>query len=415
MSRSATAEPLPGLLEKFESVDALLARAGLGDEARGEGLSATLLAVGKVLGRLTNTQFDLRGSEELTGMTDRLVFAAGVRALPPPIHRSGMPASFGEQSPIAHTPDFRVLNIPGGYVCHLPDHPVVVTAQADTVVRDYSSRYAGLLHFRDADLRQILADAHHVNGTVVVLGDEVRPLNFCHWIVDWLPRLAFLGERVHREDTYVVVPQLNNQYQWDTLRLCGFPPPRVIQLGPLQAVRARQLLVPNDLHDIPHPGHKAAPWLVDYLRATLGYGAFLAGLNGPQRRGKLYISRDDAVGRRVVNEDALKAVLTRAGYQTIRLSKMSAAQQIAAFATASHIVSPHGAGLANIVFAAAGTTLVELFPATYGTPAFYVLAAGVGVKYASYIVTDVVAGSRTQIDDIVVDVDDFMARCGALL
>jgi hypothetical protein len=67
------------------------------------------------------------------------------------------------------------------------------------------------------------------------------------------------------------------------------------------------------------------------------------------------------------------------------------------------------------VFAAAGTTLVELFPATYGTPAFYVLAAGVGVKYASYIVTDVVAGSRTQIDDIVVDVDDFMARCGALL
>jgi capsular polysaccharide biosynthesis protein len=180
-------------------------------------------------------------------------------------------------------------------------------------------------------------------------------------------------------------------------------------------VRARQLLVPSDLHQIPHPGHKAAPWLLAYLRATLGYGAFLAGLNGPQRRTKLYISRDDTLGRRVVNQDALDKVLTRAGYNKVRLSELSAAHQIAAFGTASHIVSPHGAGLANIVFAAPGTTLIEMFPATYGTPAFYVLAAGSGVRYASYIVRDVVAGSRTQTDDIVVDIDDFMARCGTLL
>jgi capsular polysaccharide biosynthesis protein len=316
---------------------------------------------------------------------------------------------------VAHTPDFRVLNVPGGYVCHFPDSPIVLSAQGDTVLRDYSSRFAGLVHFLDADLRQIVADAYHVNGTVVVLADDVRPLNFCHWIVDWLPRLAFLGERAHRDDTYVVVPPLNAHYQWETLRLCGFPPPRVIQLGNFQAVRARQLLVPSDLHDIPHPGHKAAPWLLNYLRATLGFGAFMAGLNGPQRRGKVYISRDDTVGRRVVNEDALKVVLARAGYQTVRLSHMSAAHQIAAFATASHIVAPHGAGLANIVFAAPGTALIEMFPATYGTPAFYVLAAGSGVSYASYIVAEVVAGSRTQIDDMVVDVDDFVARCGALL
>ena len=406
----------PASMNSIEAMRALTARAGLDDaDCEGDGAPMTLVALGRVLGRLRNRHVELRAATDIAGVSQRLVFGAGVRTLTAPNHRSGMPSCFTDQSPVAHTPDFRVLNLPGGYLCHVPDGPVVVTAAGDTVVGDYSSRFAGLVHFHDVDLRQMLADAQHVNGAVVVIADDVRPLNFCHWIVDWLPRLAFLGERAQRDDTYVAVPTLNAQYQWDTLRLCGFPPARVIQLGRLQAVRARQLLVPSDLSAIPHPGHKAAPWLLNYVRATLGYGAFLAGLNGPQRRGKLYVSRDDAAGRRVVNEDALKAVLVRAGYQTIVTSHVTAAEQIAAFATASHIVAPHGAGLANVVFANPATTLIEIFPATYGTAAFYVLAAGVGVDYASYIAHDVVAGSRTQLDDIVLDVDDFLARCGTLL
>jgi capsular polysaccharide biosynthesis protein len=413
--RAIIAQPSWG---KVEAIRALASHAGFADadaDAQGTGVAATLLAIGRVMGRPRNAQINLRPASDIPGVTERLFAGKGVRTLPPPNHRSGMPECFTDQSPVAHTPDFRLLNVPGGYLCHVPDAPVVVSAQGDVIAADYSSRFAGLVHFYDYDMRQLLADAHQVNGSVIVMADDVRPLNFCHWLVDWLPRLACLGERTLRDDTYVIVPPLDAQYQWDTLRLCGFPPSRVIQLGRLQAVRARQLLVPSDLNDIPHPGHKAAPWLLQYVRGTLGYGAFLAGLNGPQRRGKLYISRDDTAGRRVVNEDALRALLARFGYQTVRLAGLSMAQQIAHFATATHIVAPHGAGLANVVFANPSATLIELFPSTYGTAAFYVLAAGVGLTYASYISGDVVAGSRTQLDDMVIDIDDFVARCGALL
>ena len=91
------------------------------------------------------------------------------------------------------------------------------------------------------------------------------------------------------------------------------------------------------------------------------------------------------------------------------------ARQIATFASASHIVAPHGAGLANIVFADPATTLVEIFPASYGTAAYYVLAAGLGMTYASYIAHAVSPGGRAQLDDISVDIPDFLARCRALL
>ena len=369
MADAALNGAIPPYIDKVEAVVTLSARAGLEDaDVAGESVATTLIALGRILGLLRNEHVKLRAAAEISGVSLQHYYGKGVRSLPPPNHRSGMPSCFTDVSPVAHTPDFRVLNLPGGYVCHLPDGAVVVTGQGDTVVSDYSSRFAGLVHFYDADLRQMLADAHQVDGTLVIISDDVRPLNYAHWIADWLPRIAFLGERALRDDTYVLVPPLDSAYQWDTLRLCGFPPSRVIQLGRFQSVRARQLLVPSDLNAIPHPGHKAAPWLLNYLRATLGYGAFLAGLNGPQRRGKLYVSRNDSLGRRVVNEDALLAVLTRAGYRTICLADLSATQQIAAFATASHIVAPHGAGLANVVFANPATSLVELFPVTYGSP-----------------------------------------------
>ncbi len=408
--------PVPAALGKEEAVRALAARAGLtGIDADGMEVGAGIAAIGRVLGRLSNPHVELRDGAAIPDASERLVYGKQVRGLAEPLHLSGMPGCFTATSPTAHSPDFRVLNVADGYFCHYRDGPLVVSPTGDAVARDFSSRFAGLVHFYETPLRQVLADAMRIDGTVVVLADDVRPLNFCHWLVDWLPRLAFLGERARDPRTFVVVPPLGADYQWETLRLCGIPRERVIQLDAMQGLRARRLLVPSDLTLIPHPGHKAAPWLTTYLRAAVGYGAFLAGMDGPPRRRKLYISRGDAAGRRVLNEAELVASLAQLGYEPVSLAGMPMARQVATFACASHIVAPHGAGLANIVFADPATTLVEIFPASYGTAAYYVLAAGLGMTYASYVSHGISAGSRTQLDDISVDIPDFLARCWHLL
>jgi capsular polysaccharide biosynthesis protein len=408
--------PVAASLGKVEAVRDLAARAGLGDvDAEGMQAGDTVAAIARVLGRLNNPQVELRDGARIPGASIRLVFGKHVRALPEPLHVSGMPDCFTAASPTAHSPDFRVLELTDGYFCHYRDGPLVVSPSGDTVARDFSSRYAGLVHYYETPLRQVLADAMRIDGTVVVLADDVRPLNYCHWMVDWLPRLAFLGEQARRPDTFVVVPPLGADYPWETLAVAGFPRERVIQLGVMQGLRARRLLVPSDLAVIPHPGHKAAPWLTDYLRGTLGYGAFLNGIDGPPFRQKIYVSRGDAAGRRVLNEAELIAALAPLGYEPVTMAGMPVARQIAMFACASHIVAPHGAGLANIVFADRAATLVEIFPRTYGTAAYYVLAAGLGMTYASYISDAITPGSRAQLDDISVDIQDFLERCRGLL
>jgi capsular polysaccharide biosynthesis protein len=408
--------PVSAAVGKVEAVRDLAARAGLGEvDADGMQAGETIAAIARVLGRLSNPHVELRDGGAIAGASVRLVFGKHVRDLPPPLHLSGMPGCFTAASPTAHSPDFRVLDLADGYFCHYRDGPLVVSADGVTVARDFSSRFAGLVHYYDTPLRQVLADAVRIDGAVVVLADDVRPLNFCHWMVDWLPRLAFLGEQARNPDTFVVVPPLGADYQWDTLRLAGFPRERVIQLDAMTGLRARRLLVPSDLTVIPHPGHKAAPWLLDYLRGTLGYGVFLDGIDGPPFRKKLYISRGDAAGRRVLNEAELIAALTPLGFEAVTMAGVPAARQIAMFACASHIVAPHGAGLANIVFADRATTLVEIFPNTYGTAAYYVLAAGLGMTYASYISEQIAPGSRAQLDDMAVDIPDFLARCRHLL
>jgi capsular polysaccharide biosynthesis protein len=416
-ARSATTTgPVPALLGKSEAVETLAARAGLAEfHTDGLKVADTIAALGRMLGRLSNPHVELRDSTAIAGMNARLVFGKHERLLPEPLSVNGRHQSFEAGQASAYTPDFRVLELPDAYFCHFPDTPLAVSAGGDVVVRDYCSRFAGLVHFYETPLRQVLADAVRIDGTVVVLDDDVRPLNYCHWLVDWLPRLAFLGELVHRPDTFVVVPPLGAEYQWETLALCGVPRERVVQLATMRGLRARRLLLPSDLREMPHPGHGAAPWVTNYLRATLGYGAFLGGLDGPPRRRKLYVSRDDAARRRVLNEAELLTALALLGYEPVSLAGLPVARQIALFACASHIVGLHGAGLANIVFADHATTLVEIFPATYGMPSFYVLAAGMGMTYASYISDRVSAGERAQLDDISVDVPDFLAKCRHLL
>ncbi len=408
--------PVAASVGRAEAVRDLAARAGLGDvDTDGMQAAEAIPAIARVLGRLSNPHVELREAAALPGAQVRLVFGKHVRQLAAPLHLSGMPGCFTAASPTAHSPDFRVLELADGYFCHYPDGPLIVSPTGDTVIRDFSGHFAGLVHYYETPLRQVLADAVRIDGTVVVLGDDVRPLNFCHWMVDWLPRLAFLGEQARRADTFVVVPPLGDDYQWDTLRLAGFPRERVIQLEAMTGLRARRLLVPSDLTFIPHPGHKAAPWLTDYLRATLGYGVFLDGIAGLPSRKKLYVSRGDAAGRRVLNEAAVVAALAPLGYEAVTMAGMPTARQLSTFACASHIVAPHGAGLANIVFADRGTTLVEIFPSTYGTAAYYVLAAGLGMTYASYISDRITPGSQAQLDDITVDIPDFLVRCRHLL
>lgn len=96
---------------------------------------------------------------------------------------------------------------------------------------------------------------------------------------------------------------------------------------------------------------------------------------------RIYISRDDAVRRRVVNEKEVIAMLARHGFESCVTGRMPFGEQARLFAGAEAIVAPHGAGLANMMFCKPGTKVLEFFPSNYIDAGLCRLAHGIGLRY----------------------------------
>ncbi len=293
---------------------------------------------------------------------------------------------------------------------------VVLADDGRSIVKKYSSSFTNLLHFYDVDPSASLEGARTIDGTAIVLCDDAPPTQYCHWLVDWLPRLAVLGSYARRSDHYVIVAPMTAPFQFESLRMCGFDRSRIVEIQPGTAVRARELLVTSDIRSVPHPALKAAPWAMAYLRSTMGMAALLARHTSDRDAPKkFFISRADSAGRQLRNEDALLSALGPHGYSRVVLSVLCLTDQIALFAGATHVIGLHGAGLSSVVFMVHRATVIEIFAQTYGTPAFYVLTAGLENIYASYVETNVIPQSRAQLDDIELDVDAFMQKSADLL
>ncbi len=94
---------------------------------------------------------------------------------------------------------------------------------------------------------------------------------------------------------------------------------------------------------------------------------------------RLYISRAQARVRRVLNEAAVMEVLGAVGFRLCRLEDMSFAEQVRLFAAAELVVAPHGAGLANLLFA--GRIPVLELHCRAVSPVYFFLALALGQSY----------------------------------
>ncbi|MEO0750639.1 MAG: glycosyltransferase family 61 protein, partial [Pseudomonadota bacterium] len=98
----------------------------------------------------------------------------------------------------------------------------------------------------------------------------------------------------------------------------------------------------------------------------------------PSRR--LYLSRANANRRKIVNEAEFIERLRPLGFEPICPEEHSLCEQAAIMAEASHVISPHGAGMCNLVFAPPGCRVLELF-GPYITPGYWVICNQMGHAY----------------------------------
>jgi capsular polysaccharide biosynthesis protein len=110
------------------------------------------------------------------------------------------------------------------------------------------------------------------------------------------------------------------------------------------------------------------------LRTLPGRRLFLAG-HGP--------------GRRIYNVQQVQNLLSRYCFETVDLEGMSVRDQILLFQSAEFIISPHDAGLANLLFCEPGTKVVELTSSGEMRPLYWLIAEKLDLVYALQFCHDV--------------------------
>jgi Glycosyltransferase 61 len=221
-----------------------------------------------------------------------------------------------------------------------------------------------------------LPSPNYYSGAACVLG-TLGADNYYHWMLDIMPRLSLIRQHEELQSIPLIVPKQLKTFQKESLQMAGFSSDRIIEFDG-NFCQVEKLYYLSSLGDTGNP----SPYDVLSLREL-----FLDkhSCNQPPSSKYLYITRRDAKYRRVLEEHKLTEYLQSIGFEVVCLSDLSFAEQIQKFNRAKIIIAPHGAALANMVFAPENAQIVELFPEDYINGCFWALANVCRYKYAFLI------------------------------
>jgi len=237
--------------------------------------------------------------------------------------------------------------------------------------------------------------------------------NLFHWLFDALPRLHLLQlSGLRDQPDLFAVPWLKFPFQRQSLSLLGLSDDRFIESRSVPHVKAKKILAT----DHPRGNTSLVPaWICKFLRQT-----FLALLPPPPvKTRRIYLSRNDSLSsRRIVNEPDLVRRLSHEGFTSVTATDFSFAEQASLFHNAEIIVSPHGAGLSNLVFCRPGTRVIEIFSSAWWLPMFEAISSHLNLAYSRFAGSPSTEGSevprKALKTDIRVDVDKLFATVEAL-
>jgi capsular polysaccharide biosynthesis protein len=230
---------------------------------------------------------------------------------------------------------------------------------------------------------------------------------YFHWIMDCLLRLE--GLEYYQEQTgkkpVLIIDAHPTNWQKESLRLLGYEPDDCILWNGSQ-LRVKRLVVPSFRRE---QKFSISPAACRWLRQRILRNLSDTKNNQQSFSPRIYITRAAAVGRQIINEDEVLAALTPLGFVAYTLESMSFAEQVRLFSQAEIVVAPHGAGLANIIFAQ-NLNVIELF-GSIGTPSYLVLANALGFRY-SCLTSNPDSSKHPYIakyDNVTVDIDKLQA------
>ncbi|MBD1204165.1 MAG: DUF563 domain-containing protein [Rhodobacteraceae bacterium] len=200
---------------------------------------------------------------------------------------------------------------------------------------------------------------------------------YSFFVLDALPKLRLAeaaGFDIREFDTILV----NSNATWLKDMLQSVVGPDCPKIAAISA-RCPSYLLDESVQFNPIRSARFTPaWIHAYLEEAFATKRRLEASEtfGPY----VYISRERAAGRRIMNHDAMREVLARYGFIEVFAEDYTPVALRQALSEARVVISPHGAGLANILFCPASAKVIELFASHY-TPQYLYLARDRGQAY----------------------------------
>lgn len=291
-----------------------------------------------------------------------------------------------------------VAIIPGGRI--IGEHGVVISPD-DFVLWDLSPDLAHPVPEHAALSRTNLPPAVMTSETLAVLSSPIS-FSYYHWFYEVLARIDLLKRSKIPTDRYVI-NRSGIPFQNETLAALGISSDQIIDCHADLHLQAKHLVVPSFGA---YTGH-VPKWACDFLYQELRVNRRIT---QSEKYHRVYISRADAMYRRVMNELEVMRILEACGFTCVTLGRLSAREQAEIFSSAQIIVAPHGAGLTNLVYCDEGTKLVELFTPSFLNPTFWMTSLHRKLDYYYLIGTSSkgLLDGWDGTDDIIVDLDQLM-------
>lgn len=220
------------------------------------------------------------------------------------------------------------------------------------------------------------------------------PTNYWHFHVEFLARVIYLISNYPKITIYT--NKFQNQWQREVLELYKIKMDRIFEIGLDLPYLIFEKFVFCDFFGTKHLGFNSR-FSTKVLTSVINKIV----IRKPLTR-RIYVSRNRANSRKILNEFALVEVLLQYGFEFIELEEFDVEGQYNIFAESAVIFAQHGACLTNML-AVSGALVIELFNTEWPMN-MYALMALETDNYYYRVYNEEFKGKNPQSADYIVDI-----------
>lgn len=227
---------------------------------------------------------------------------------------------------------------------------------------------------------QVLPPPQYVGATVVSLC-SLWGNGYFHWMLEVVPKLLLMAQAGYRlADVDIFLVRQQSPALVEFLSHLGIAPSKVLLWNQLPHLRAKRLILASSLEHYDYtakpPSILIEPWASRAMRQS-----FALPRPSAAKGRRIYIDREQATLRKVINNPQVKVALAPYGFECVALETLCLTQKQELFANAEMVVGPAGAGFSNLVLCNPGCAVLIFYQHLFETDSFWSLCNNNQIKH----------------------------------